>query len=406
MIAKENNRVRQINNFRELNKVIKRRPFTLPRIQDIMNRRGRYTYFTKINLSMMFYCFELDEESKKLCVINTPYGLYRFNRLPMGLKISPNIAQQIMTNLLRDILVRCPVRGKLMHAFNNEINVYIDNCGIWTNGSFEHHLKLLEQVLSKLHGAGLKCNPMKCDWAVQETNFLGHHMTPDCVKPMKKKINAVLQMQRPTNQTEARLFIGAVNFYKSLWPRRAHLLAPLTALTGNKKFVWTDKMEDAFKRMKSLMASDCINAYANLNKPFQIYTDASNYQLGAAVIQDNKPIAYFSRKLTSAQESYSTTEKELLAIVLCLKEYRKMLYGGKLHVFTDHKNLTFKTLSVQRILRWRLFMDEFDLTLHYIEGENNVIADCFSRLPQINKSAEGDSLQDRRREKIGRTIDF
>ena len=80
-------------------------------------------------------------------------------------------------------------------------------------------------------------------------------------------------------------------------------------------------MEAAFKQMKALMATNCINRYADLNKPFQIYTDASNYQLGAAVVQDNRPIAYFNRKLTNAQQSYSTTKKELLAIVLCLKEY-------------------------------------------------------------------------------------
>ena len=107
-------------------------------------------------------------------------------------------------------------------------------------------------------------------------------------------------------------------------------------------------------------------------------------QVGAAIIQDGKPIAYFSKKLTQSQLSYSTTEKELLAIVLCLKEYCKILYGGVINVFTDHKNLAFKTLSVQCILRWRIFLDEFDLTLKYIKGKNNALADCFSWLPIIS----------------------
>jgi len=239
----------------------------------------------------------------------------------------------------------------------------------------------VDKILTKLEENGMKCNPLKCEWAVKETDFLGHWMTPTHIKPMKKKIDAILRMGRPTTPTQARSFIGAVNFYKSLYPRRAHLLAPLTDLTGNRPFSWDEEKELAFKQMKAIIATDCINTYPDYSKPFDIYTDASEYQVGAAIIQEGKPVAYFSRKLSAAQMNYSTTEKELLAIVLCLKEYRKILYGGRITVYTDHQNLTFKTLSVQRILRWRIFMDEFDLTFKYIKGKDNVLADCFSRLP-------------------------
>lgn len=189
----------------------------------------------------------------------------------------------------------------------------------------------------------------------------------------------------PTTTTQVRSFIGAVNFYKSLFPRRVHLLVPLTKLTGNVPFSWIDEKELAFCVTKAIIALDCINTYPDYDLPFDIYTDASDYQVGAAIIQNGKPVAYFSRKLTQSQLSYSTTEKEFLAIVLCLKEYQKILYGSVINVYTDHKNLTFKTLSVQRILRWRIFMDKFDLTLKYIEGKNNVLADCFSRLPLMSQ---------------------
>ena len=138
------------------------------------------------------------------------------------------------------------------------------------------------------------------------------------------------------------------------------------------------------------------------------YTDASDYQVGAAIIQNGLPVAYFSKKLFKSQLFYSVTEKELLAIVLCLKEYRKILYGGVINVYTDHKNLTFKTLSVQRILCWRIFMDKFDLTLKYIKGKNNVLADCFSRLPLMSPPTDekGNLTVTQKRNRSGTIIDF
>ena len=105
------------------------------------------------------------------------------------------------------------------------------------------------------------------------------------------------------------------------------------------------------------MTADCLNAYPDYNKTFKIYTDASDYQLGAAIIQEGQPIAYWSRSLQSNQMKYTTTEKELLAIILCLKEYEQILYGAKIEIYTDHKNLTFKTLSIKQILCWRTYID-------------------------------------------------
>ena len=120
------------------------------------------------------------------------------------------------------------------------------------------------------------------------------------------------------------------------------------------------------------------------------------------MIQKNKPIAYYSKKLTEAQRNYTTTEKELLAIVMTLKEYRKMLWGTKIFIYTDHKNLTFQTFSIQRVLGWRIFIDEFDTTLRYIKGAKNVLADCFSRLPRMEKPSVGDKELKQK----GKLVDF
>ena len=116
-----------------------------------------------------------------------------------------------------------------------------------------------------------------------------------------------------------------VYYYKSLWPRRAHILASLNECTRNKPFSWSEENVRVFKSMKALMTHECINKHPDYTKPFEIYTDASDYQLGAAKIQDGSPIAYWSKKLTNTQRNYTTTKKELLAIVMCLKEYRKSI---------------------------------------------------------------------------------
>ena len=175
-----------------------------------------------------------------------------------------------------------------------------------------------------------------------------------------------------------------------MWPRRAHVLAPLSEMTGLGTFQWDDRKQKAFEEMKAIICADALNAYPDYSIPFHIYTDASDYQLGAAIIQNSRPIAYYSKKLTSCQKNYTTTEKELLAIVLTLRDYRKILHGAVIFIYTDHKNLTFKTFSVQRVLRWRLYIDEFDVTIRYIEGKKNVLADCFSRLPLMAQPSVGD----------------
>jgi hypothetical protein len=148
------------------------------------------------------------------------------------------------------------------------------------------------------------------------------------------------------------------------------------------KLVWTDEMQTAFDKMRLLIAADARAAYPDHNKRFDIYTDSSDYQLGACIVQEGRQVAYFSRKLSKALHNYITMEKEMLSIVV--EKFRSMLLGAEIHVHTDHKNLTFNSdIKTQRVLRWRTKTEEFLPYLHYIKGEKNVLADNLSRLHRL-----------------------
>jgi hypothetical protein len=255
-----------------------------------------------------------------------------------------------------------------------DVDVYIDDVGTFSN-DWNHHINLLSSILCCLHKNGFIINPLKCERAVKKTDWLCYWLTPCGLKPWKKKIDAILHMDHTPNATELHMFIGCVNNYRDMWPSHAHILKPLTdqsSLKTKAPINCIDKMQKAFDKMCLLMAADALAAYPDHNKQFNIYTDASDFQLGTCIIQEGKLAAYFSCKLTKSQQNYTVMEKEMLSIVATLEEFQDMLLGADLHIFTDLKNLKFDTLKTQCILCWRTKIEGFSLMLHHIEGPAGV----------------------------------
>jgi transposase InsO family protein len=384
VIPKKDGTIRTIDDFRELNKQTKRKVYPLPKIQDIFHRRKGYKYASQLDLTKMYYTFELDEESSWLCILVTPFGKYRRKRLPMGLKQSPDWAQAAIEIPLieADLLREC-------------VEAYMDDVGIFSN-SFEEHMIHLDKTLYTLDAEGFTINPTKCLWCVQEMQWLGHWLTPEAIKPVNQRIKGIVQLDRPKTVKQLRSFLGMINYYRDFWKRRSHILAPLTALTKSnpkRELPWSDSCTEAFNKIKALLAEEVLLYYPDPNKTFYIEPDASKYQLGSTIYQLNEqgckqPVAFFSCKLLDAQTRYPPSDLEALSVTETFEEYRSMLYGADIVVRTDHKNLVQRNLKSQRLLHWRLLLEEFSPTFEYLPGPTNTVADALSRLPMTSISAE------------------
>ena len=265
------------------------------------------------------------------------------------------------------------------------VECFIDDIGIFTLGSFDDHLHQLHQVLLRLERDGFTVNPSKYDWATKSTEYFGFLLTPNGIKPLPNKVQAITQIARPTSTKHVCSFVGLVNYCKDMWLMHAHFFALLTDVCSTrKKFVWTDRQEHAFQNIKRLVSEDVMLRSPNHKEPFQIFTDARTYQIGATIKQNKLPIAYFSRKLTPTQRRYSTIGQELLAIVEALWKYMNFLLGARIIIFADYKNLVSNNSANDCVFQWKQKIKEFAPTIHYVQGQTNVEADALSRLPVVD----------------------
>jgi RNase H-like domain found in reverse transcriptase len=161
-----------------------------------------------------------------------------------------------------------------------------------------YHLDAVDELLTRLEVNNFTVNPLKCAWAVQETAYPGYWLTPNGVKPWRKKIQGILNMCKPTAPTQGRSYLGSITFYRDM-RNRAHILAPTTALASDKvSFKWTAEHDKAWDTMNAVICEDVLLRFPDFSQPFHLFADASDKQLAVTIKQDDKPIAYYSRKLT------------------------------------------------------------------------------------------------------------
>jgi hypothetical protein len=287
------------------------------------------------------------------------------------------------------------------------VRAYMDDLLIITRGILDEHLQKMDTVLTRLCDAGLKVNAAKSLFCALENEYLGYILTREGIKPQPKKVQVILMLNTPNNVKELRHFLRMVQYYRDMWAKQSEMLAPLTDLVGEcgetkttklnntkkKPWRWDQIHQQAFENVKAAIAKETVLAYPDFLKPFEIYTDTSSMQLEAVITQDNRPIAFFSRKLSEMHQKYSVTEIELLAIVETPKEFKGMLWGQDIKVYTDHKNLTIDALGLtsDRVYCWRLLLEGYAPKIIYIKGIHNTVADAISQLEydsKLNKTNE------------------
>ena len=223
-----------------------------------------------------------------------------------------------------------------------------------------------------------QANVRKCFFAEEELEYLGYYLTRNGIQPQPKKVEAILRLQPPKSRRQLRHFLGMVNYYRDMWRRRSHLIAPLTSMVSkDSKWVWGPEQQKAFDAIKQLISKETLLAFPDFSKTFHVHTDASDYQLGAVISQDGRPLAFYSRKLNSAQKRYTTGEQELLSIVETLKEFRNILLGQRIVVHTDHKNIIYGNLTNDRIARWRLLLEEYGPEIQAYSRQGQCSRRCY-----------------------------
>ena len=377
-VPKKDGTLRFCVDYRKLNAVTKRDSYPIPRMDECIDSLGEATIFTTLDCNDGYWQVPVADADKDKTTFTSHSGLYRFLRMPFGLKNAPATFQRAV-----DIILS---RVKWQYAL-----VYLDDVIVYSKTIKEHFIHV-QTVLQLLRDAGVSLKLAKCSFFDQSVDYLGHVIKPGKLEVASKTVDAIRQARPPTDQTQLRSFLGMCNVYRRFVENFARIAAPLNKkLRKGEPFEFghlNDAEHSAFLTLKDKLVNPPILALPRHNYHYTLDTDACEDQVGCVLLQeqpngDKLPIGYWSRSLTQAEKIYSTTERECLAIVWGILALRPYLDSSRFTLRTDHEPLRWILNIAEpsgRLARWRLRLAEFDFEVQYRPGRQHNLADGMSRL--------------------------
>lgn len=282
---------RIVIDYRKLNEVTVSDKFPIPNIEGILDKLGKSQYFSTLDLAKGFHQILVKPEDRKKTAFSTPLGHFEYVRMPFGLKNAPSTFQRLMNSILREFINKICV-------------VYMDDILVFST-SLEEHISNLKIIFGTLKKSGLKLQIDKCNFLNKETEYLGHILTPQGVKPNPEKITVIQNLKLPTTQKQIKSFLGITGFYRKFIKDYAKIALPI--LKYSKKNTKVNAHDPnyiaSFEKLKSLITDYPILKYPNFNRRFKLITDASNFALGAVLTQDGHPVCYASRTLNDHEKN-------------------------------------------------------------------------------------------------------
>ena len=373
-VLKSDNTVRPCIDFRKVNSVTKTDAYPIPRLEDCIDRIGQATFVSKFDLLKGYWQVPLTHRAKQVSAFCTADQLYLCRVLPFGMKNAPATFQRLMNNITAGLA---------------NVVTYIDDVVVYSS-SWKDHVVHINQLFERLGAAGLVVNLPKCEFGKGQVTYLGHLVGRGSVRPRQAKVQAIVDLPTPTTKRQLMRLLGMSGFYRRFVPNFADVVAPLTnLLKKNVKFVWTPECQSAVEKVKVILSCEPVLKAPDFSVPFRLATDASDLGIGAVLLQADsqgieKPVAYYSKKLNPHQRLYSTIEKEALALVSAIQHFEFYVAGSQkeLLVYTDHNPLVFVEKfkgKNQRLFRWSLVLQPYNLVIQHLPGKLNVIADALSR---------------------------
>ena len=370
--------VRLAIDYRYVNKFTVADAYPVPDLADIIQEVGKARLISTFDATKGYYQTPVKEEDRWLTAFICEFGLFEFTRTPFGMRSSGATFVRAIQQALQ------PVR-QFTASYVDDMSVYSD---FW-----QSHLQHLEDFLLRIRCSGFTLNLTKCNFALAHVKFVGHIIGSGTRKPDPAKLSAVKYLPLPCDKKQVRQVIGLFSYFREYIPNfaeHAHCLTELTKKGVPDKIPWGPNEQHAFDSLKELLcnATDAPLSIVDVDKPYKLYVDASNCAIGAVLTQmdaqgHDRPVAFASLKLTSAQKAWATVEKEAFAAIWALQKFRRWLFWCPVTVLSDHNPLMYLTQASPRsakLMRWALALQEFDVSFKYKEGRNNAAADCLSRV--------------------------